>query len=114
MDRCFIDLMVEQVKKGSKLGQTFTTPAWNDMVTVFNRIFKSHHDKDVLKNRFKHFRRQYKDIDKLLQQNGFSWDDTREMVAAEDSKWDAYTEVNYSTLMIPEKCLLLRNYSICS
>ncbi|KAK4277256.1 hypothetical protein QN277_015276 [Acacia crassicarpa] len=93
MDRCLIDLLFEQVKKGNKLGQTFITQAWNDMIASFNRRFKSHHDKDVLKNRFKHFRRQYKDIDKLLQQNGFSWDDTREMVAAEDSVWDAYAKV---------------------
>ncbi|XP_054799451.1 uncharacterized protein LOC129303898 isoform X2 [Prosopis cineraria] len=94
MDRCLIDLLLEQVKKGNKLGQTFITQAWNDMVTSFNRRFKCYRDKDVLKNRFKHLRRQYKDIDKLLQQDGFSWDDTREMVAAEDSVWDAYTKVH--------------------
>ncbi|XP_028807106.1 uncharacterized protein LOC114761834 isoform X2 [Neltuma alba] len=102
MDRCLIDLLLQQVKKGNKLGQTFITQAWNDMITSFNRRFKSHHDKDILKNRFKHLRRQYKDINKLLQQDGFSWDDTREMVAAEDCVWDAYTKVNYST---PIKCL---------
>lgn len=100
MDRCFIDLLLEHVKKGNKLGQTFITHAWNDMITSFNKRFKSRHDKDVLKNRYKHLRRQFKDVDSLLQQSGFSWDDTREMIAAEDYIWDAYTKVNYSALYL--------------
>lgn len=95
MDRFLIDLLLEHVKSGNKLGQTFFTQAWNDMVTSFNEQFKSQYDKDVLKNRYKHLRKQFSDVDNLLQQSGFSWDDTREMVAAEDHVWDAYTKVSY-------------------
>lgn len=100
MDRCFIDLLLEQAKKGNKLGPTFITHAWNDMTVSFNKTFKSHHDKDVLKNRYKHLRRQFKDVNKLLQESGFSWDDTRDMIAAEDYVWDAYTKVHYFALQI--------------
>ncbi|KAK7351341.1 hypothetical protein VNO77_10715 [Canavalia gladiata] len=94
MDRCFIDLLLEQVKHGNRLGQAFITQAWNDMITSFNERFKSQYDKDVLKNRYKHLRKQFNDVDNLLRQGGFSWDDSREMVAAEDHVWDAYTKVH--------------------
>ncbi|CAM8961541.1 unnamed protein product [Rhodiola kirilowii] len=92
MDRYLIDLLLEQVHKGNKLGQTFITKAWINMITLFNARFGTSHDKDVLKNRFKHFKRQFNEIKLLLQQTGFSWDDTREMVVAEDDIWDAYTK----------------------
>ncbi|RZC06038.1 L10-interacting MYB domain-containing protein [Glycine soja] len=45
-------------------------------------------------NRYKHFRKQFNDVDHLLQQGGFSWDDTIEMIDAEDHVWDAYTKAH--------------------
>ncbi|XP_031279759.1 uncharacterized protein LOC116138158 [Pistacia vera] len=90
MDRYLIDLLLDQVRRGNKLGQTFISQAWSDMITSFNEKFLSHHDKDVLKNRYKHLRRLYNEIKNLLQHSGFSWDETRDMVTAEDHIWDAY------------------------
>ncbi|MED6134393.1 hypothetical protein PIB30_117230 [Stylosanthes scabra] len=94
MDQCLIDLLLEQVKSGNRLGQTFITQAWNDMTTSFNEQFKSQCDKEVLKNRYKHLRKQFNDVNSLLQQTGFSWDDKREIVAAEDHVWHAYIKVH--------------------
>ncbi|KAF7830367.1 L10-interacting MYB domain-containing protein [Senna tora] len=105
MDRCFIDLLLEQVKKAKKLGLTFGTHAWSEMSTSFNKRFNSHYDKDVLKSRYKHLRRLFKDVYKLLQQSGFSWDDTREMVAAEDNVWDSYTKVHPEARLLRIKTL---------
>lgn len=90
MDRYLVDLLLDQVHRGNKLGQTFIAQAWVDMVILFNTKFGSNHDKDVLKNRYKHLRRQYNDIKFLLEQSGFSWNEARDMVTAEDSVWDAY------------------------
>ncbi|XP_039019127.1 uncharacterized protein LOC120150502 isoform X1 [Hibiscus syriacus] len=90
MDRYLIDLLLDQVHRGNKLGQTFLTQAWVDMVTLFNVKFGSHYDKDVLKNRHKHFRRLYNNIKILLEQSGFSWDEAKDMVTAEDCVWNAY------------------------
>ncbi|XP_008220650.1 PREDICTED: L10-interacting MYB domain-containing protein [Prunus mume] len=92
MDRYLIDLLLDQVHRGNKLGQTFITRAWIDMVTSFNAQFRSHHDKDVLKNRYKHLRRQYNDIKNLLEHGGFLWDESREMITAEDNVWDGYVK----------------------
>ncbi|KAF2313038.1 hypothetical protein P3X46_019255 [Hevea brasiliensis] len=94
MDRYLIDLLLDQVHRGNKLGQTFISQAWIDMVASFNVKFQSHHDKDVLKNRYKHLRRMYNDIKNLLENSGFSWDETREMITAEDHVWDAYTNAH--------------------
>lgn len=94
MDRYLIDLLLSEVHRGNRIGQTFIGKSWIDMVTSFNENFSSHHDKDVLKNRYKHLRKQYNDVKVLLEQIGFSWDETREMVTAEDHVWDAYIEVN--------------------
>ncbi|XP_019415148.1 PREDICTED: uncharacterized protein LOC109326796 [Lupinus angustifolius] len=94
MDRFLIDSLLEHVKSGNKLGQTFFTQAWNDMVTSFNEQFKSQYDKDILKNRYKHLRKQFSDVNNLLQQTGFSWDDTREMISAKDHVWDAYIKAH--------------------
>lgn len=93
MDRFLIDLMLVQVRGGNRIGRSFISQAWNDMVELFNANFSSHHDKEVLKNRYKHFRKQYDDVKILLQHNGFSWDEDREMVIADDHVWDAYIKV---------------------
>ncbi|XP_061365263.1 uncharacterized protein LOC133308635 [Gastrolobium bilobum] len=105
MDRCFIDLLLDQVKSGNRLGQTFITQAWNDMITSFNKQFKSQYEKDVLKNRYKHLRKQFNDVDNLLQQDGFSWNEKREMIDAEDHVWDAYTKVHPETRSLRVKTL---------
>lgn len=94
MDRYLTDLLLEQVHKGNKLGQTFLTQGWIEVAKLFNENFGSHHDKEVLKNRHKHLRRQYNDVKVLLEQGGFYWDETRQMVNASDSIWDAYTKAH--------------------
>ncbi|KAF3577412.1 hypothetical protein DY000_02034382 [Brassica cretica] len=90
MDNYLIDLLYDQVNKGNRVGQTFITNAWNEMITLFNTKFESQHGKDVLKNRYKHLRRLYNDIRFLLEQDGFSWDARRDMVVADDSVWYPY------------------------
>ncbi|CAA7032961.1 unnamed protein product [Microthlaspi erraticum] len=94
MDHYMIDLLVDQVNKGNRVGQTFISSAWSEMVASFNAKFESQHSKDVLKNRYKHLRRLYKDIKFLLEQNGFSWDTRRDMVVADDGVWNNYIQAH--------------------
>ncbi|XP_076906229.1 uncharacterized protein LOC143562255 [Bidens hawaiensis] len=94
MDCYLIELLLDQFNRGNRNGQTFMAQAWINMVKSFNDNFTSNHDKDVLKNRYKHLKKQYKDINTLLGVEGFSWDDERELVAAEDHIWDAYIEAH--------------------
>ncbi|XP_010556714.1 PREDICTED: L10-interacting MYB domain-containing protein isoform X2 [Tarenaya hassleriana] len=114
MDRYFIDLMLDQVRRGNQIEGVFRKQAWTEMVNSFNAKFESNYDVDVLKNRYKTLRRQYNAIKSLLQSDGFSWDDCRQMVTADDSLWQEYIKVHkdarqFMTRPIPyykDLCLL--------
>lgn len=93
MERYFIDLMLEQVQKGRRLGHTFNKQAWTEMMTMFNENFGTKYDRDTLKNHYSILWKQYNDVKNLLEQNGFHWDDSRKMVIGVGAAWDAYTKV---------------------
>lgn len=93
MDQYFIELMLDQLGKGNKISNSFTEQAWNVMVTLFNSKFCTQHGKRFLKRRYKKLEKYYSDLKTLLEQNGFSWDDRQQMVAANDDVWDNYIKV---------------------
>lgn len=94
MDRYFIDLMLEQVNKGNKFDDhLFSKRAWKNMISLFNAKFRFEYEKDVLKNRHKTLRNLYKAVKNLLDQRGFSWDEVRQMVTADNNVWDEYVKV---------------------
>ncbi|KAI3414376.1 uncharacterized protein J3R85_016374 [Psidium guajava] len=95
MDRYFIDLMLEQVSQGNKIEDNlFSKRAWKHMMLLFNAKFKFQYEKDVLKNRHKSLRNLYKAIKNLLNQQGFSWDETRKTVIADNKVWDDYIKLH--------------------
>lgn len=95
MERYFVDLMLNQVHRGNRMGHTFNKQAWNDMLITFNANFGSPYDVNVLKARYTSLWKQFNDMKNLLDQNGFYWDNTRQMVVAEKHVWDAYIKVLY-------------------
>ena len=94
MDRFFIDLMLEQWQKGNQIDGVFRKQAWMDMIASFNARFGFNYDVDVLKNRLKTLRRQHNVIKNLLELDGFTWDDARQMVTADDYVWQDYIKVS--------------------
>lgn len=108
MDRYFIDLMLEQVRKGTRIDGVFRKQAWMEMIALFNAKFGFSYDMDVLKNRYKTLRRQYNVIKNLLDLDGFVWDDTRQMVTADDYVWQDYIKVCISFIN------RLRNFALLS
>ncbi|KAK1412492.1 hypothetical protein QVD17_33789 [Tagetes erecta] len=94
MDRYFVDLLVDQAQKGHQIDGLFRKQAWIEMIKSFNARFGFKYDADILKNRYKTFKRQYNVINKLLDSQGFSWDDLRQMVIADDLVWQDYIEAN--------------------
>jgi hypothetical protein len=100
MDRYFIDLMLEQWQKGNQIDGVFRKQAWMDMIASFNARFGFNYDVDVLKNRFKTLRRQHNVIKNLLELDGFTWDDARQMVTADDYVWQDYIKVRVYLLYL--------------
>lgn len=96
MDRYFIELMLEEVGRGNKVDDhLFSKEAWTEMMSLFNAKFKFQYEKDVLKNRHKTLRNLHKAVKYLLDQKGFSWDETRQMVTADNKVWDDYIKVHF-------------------
>ena len=93
-DQYFLELLLSHVHKGNKTGKGFSRLAWADMIEQFNTKFGFKYDVDVLKNRHKRFRKQYNDIKMLLNQSGFKWDVTLNMVLGDDKSWDEYIKVH--------------------
>ncbi|KAI4348858.1 hypothetical protein L6164_009527 [Bauhinia variegata] len=120
MDQFFVELMLEQVRKRNKIGRTFKKKAWAEMIESFNERFRYHYGKVVLKNRFNVLRRHYSSIKVLLDKEGFSWDETQQMVVADDQLWHKCIRVNHnfrlyktkSMSFYPGMCIICRNEAI--
>lgn len=93
MERYFIDLMLDQLHRGNRMGHTFNKQAWTDMLTMFNSRFGTKYDRDTLKSHYSNLWKQYNDVKNLLEQSGFSWDDNRKMVVASDDAWATIIKV---------------------
>ncbi|KAI3805876.1 hypothetical protein L1987_21763 [Smallanthus sonchifolius] len=108
--------MFDQAQKGNQIDGLFRKQAWIEMTKSFNARFGFKYDVDILKNRFKTFKRQYNVINKLLESQGFLWDDLRQMVIADDLIWQDYIEANsdarqYMTRPVPyykDLCIIFK------
>lgn len=96
-DSFFIDLLLEQVSKGNKTGHGFRKQGWADMIVLFNTKFGFKYDADILKNRYKRLRKQYSEMKSLVDQGNFRWDESQQMITADDSVWNDYIKVHHFT-----------------
>ncbi|XP_027917610.1 L10-interacting MYB domain-containing protein isoform X2 [Vigna unguiculata] len=94
MDRYFINLMLAHVQKGNQFDGVFSKQAWMEIILSFNEKFGFEYSLEILKNRYKTLRRQYNLIKSLLRLDGFAWDETRQMVIADDCVWQDYIKVH--------------------
>ncbi|XP_077241618.1 uncharacterized protein LOC143882101 [Tasmannia lanceolata] len=88
----FIDLMVEEVKKGSRCTTTFTKRAWNDIRRKFYDKTSHNYTSMQFKNKFQKLRKDYREFKKLLEVTGFGWNPITKTVTAEASVWDTYIQ----------------------
>lgn len=93
MDRYFVKLMLDQLKRGNKTNNMFKKQSWKDMLTLFNAKFGFQYGKNFLEHRYKKLLKYYTDVRSLLQEKGFSWDEKRQRITADDDTWDYYIKV---------------------
>jgi hypothetical protein len=93
MDQYFVEIMVDQIGRGNKTGNAFSKQAWIDMLVLFNARFSGQYGKRVLRHRYNKLLKYYKDMEAILKEDGFSWDETRLMISADDAVWDSYIKV---------------------
>ena len=72
MDDYYVDLMLEQVRRGNKIGSTFTDHAWAWMVASFNKTFELTCDRDLLESRFFSIKKEYKDAQHMVDQKNMA------------------------------------------
>ncbi|XP_062097034.1 L10-interacting MYB domain-containing protein-like [Humulus lupulus] len=95
MDRYFIDLLLEQVRKGNIVDGIFQKQAWIEMSALFDSMLGMNYGMVVLKNRYRTLRTQFNFIKNLLLYvSGFVWDRTQHMVVAIDEVWEKYIKVH--------------------
>ncbi|XP_027934953.1 L10-interacting MYB domain-containing protein-like isoform X2 [Vigna unguiculata] len=120
MDLFFVELMVDQLRKGNKIDRTFRRQTWVDMTESFNKRFGCHCGKVVLRNRFSVLRRHHCSINVLLGKEGFSWDKTHHKVVADDQAWQKCIRVNHSFRLYKIRsmpfysgmCIICRNQEV--
>ncbi|ERN03112.1 L10-interacting MYB domain-containing protein [Amborella trichopoda] len=89
-DEFLIGLMVDQACKGQKIEKGFKKESWRYMLLEFNKKFNQNLDDEQLRNRYKHFTREYTIVMTLLGESAFVWDCTRNAVIANAETWDRY------------------------
>ncbi|XP_057955678.1 uncharacterized protein LOC131149329 [Malania oleifera] len=94
MDSCLSKILVEQVKRGSKIDNILQREAYDTAVIALNEKFGPELTKDHIRNRLKTWKKQYGVLKELISQTGFEWDGAQKMVVANDSAWNDYTKTH--------------------
>ena len=86
--KCFIELCLEQVKKGTRKGTSFKKEGWEEMGTRFKELTGRKYEKSQFKNKYDSMRKDWTTWHKLLHETGVGWDSEKHTVAATDDWWE--------------------------
>lgn len=108
MDVVLIDALLEQQVNGNRVDGTFTTTAYNNILTICRDELKYPFNKDHLKNRIKTLKTNFYTCHELFKGlSGFAWSPLTKMFEAEPEVWKTlieakpnakkwrHTEINY-------------------
>lgn len=111
MDCYFVKLMLDQLKHGNMIRNTFSKTAWNHMLKFFNQKFDAQYDTIFLKHRYNKLGNRYADIKNLLELKDFSWDENQQRIVADDYVWDNYIKVCYYVLYITMELIFISDFT---
>ncbi|KAL3717260.1 hypothetical protein ACJRO7_008785 [Eucalyptus globulus] len=91
----YVNLLVEEVKKGNRTSSTFNKAGWNSIRIEFNKRAELQYTQVQLKNKVNKLRKQYGSFKKLLSQSGFGWDNVNKKIVVDDpSIWELHIKDN--------------------
>lgn len=94
MDMYLIDLLLEQIRARNEISHMFDEQDWAFVNVSFSEKFGVQFDTHMLENQYMNLMKEYNDISRLLDQNGFAWDETLQIIVADDDVWEAYIKVH--------------------
>lgn len=95
LDKIFVDLLVEQTRQNCVSNKK----AWKHIWEQFNKQTGLNFDEQQLRNHHSVLRKWSNDIKSLLDQSGFSWNESQHMVMADEEVWENYIKVHLSTFL---------------
>ncbi|CAN6698813.1 unnamed protein product [Malus baccata var. baccata] len=90
LTKILVNLMVDQVHKGSRQNGPLGRKAWKYVCDEFHKRTGLKWDKEQLKNRCAVLRRMYVTVKSLLDRSDFSWDESTGDIAASNAVWAEY------------------------
>lgn len=91
----YVNLLVEEVKKGNRTSCTFNKAGWNNIRTEFNKRAELQYTQVQLKNKVNKLKKHYASFKKLFSQSGFGWDNVNKTVVVDDpSIWESHVKDN--------------------
>ncbi|XP_022763073.1 uncharacterized protein At2g29880-like [Durio zibethinus] len=92
-DAYLVELLIEQHNCGRTAYNEFKNEVIRSVTRDFNKKFGMNLEENQIKNRYNVMKKDYGVVKTLLGHNGFDWDETRQMVVADDKVWDNYIVV---------------------
>ncbi|XP_078168538.1 uncharacterized protein LOC144563044 [Carex rostrata] len=97
MDGYLIDAFVHQNEIGNRVGGTFTSKAYDNVLSELSTVFPEKKiDKERIKNRIKYIKKGFGPCYDIFKNglSGFSWDPLNSMWCAEPEVWDKLVEAH--------------------
>ncbi|XP_048234402.1 uncharacterized protein At2g29880 isoform X2 [Ricinus communis] len=92
-DAYLVELFIEQHNCGRTAYNEFKNEVIKSVTRDFNKNFGMNLEENQIKNRYNVMKKDYGVVKTLLSHSGFRWDETRQMVVADDKVWDSYIAV---------------------
>ncbi|XP_059659488.1 L10-interacting MYB domain-containing protein-like [Cornus florida] len=91
LERCFVDIMVEEVNKGNMPSGIFTSKCWKKIAEEFKNKTNHAYNVKQLKAKFNRLRTKHHEFSTLLNETtGFGWDAETNTVIADEETWQTY------------------------
>lgn len=90
----FATLLIEQINQGNRSNNVFSKKAWKIVRSEFNKQTGNDFDRKQLKNHLDVLRKRYTITKSLIDQPEFQWDESQDMVIADNEVWARCIKAN--------------------